>query len=375
MTLFYFERMKRKKSQKTIFFFILSILLVVLLFTFNYFMNQQDNEGIKETTRIETDILVQDKYNQETKEYLQEVNAFIQTQEEGWIADAAKGIDLTEELTLPTYPPYRTKINNELIRRKLPVYSLRYGTKNSVFLVILVTYLASFVGILLLLLIFGDSLSGEIEQNTLNFLFVQPVSRLRLFLTKYVISLFQSSLFIGFLLLFGFTMATIFSGMSSFSYPIIVFTKTSMKLIPISQYLFQVALLFIFLLAFVFACHFVVSILCKKVFLSLFVTLFILIEGYIIGTINHPVMNKIAHLNPFVYLNVGKIFVGYDFRDYFQYTVENQEYYGNYCLPRILHNEQLQFGNGLMVLGIATLFTLWFGYILLKKNGHCWSIK
>lgn len=64
----------------------------------------------------------------------------------------------------------------------------------------------------------------------------------------------------------------------------------------------------------------------------------------------------------FVYLNVGRIFIGYDFQDFFQYMIENQEYYGNYCLPRILHNEQIQLENGLMTLFIATFFIFWLGY-------------
>lgn len=374
MNLLLFELKKIGHTRKTYLFLVLGLLMAVMLFLLNGYLGQKENSLINSLASSKKAVMGQSQYSDEIDHFLKQTNQDIEAQEEGFRTAADQGKSLVGELTLPTYPFYRTMLNNELAKQKIPPQSMRYGTKNTVFTAILLTYLVSGFGIILLLFLFGDSLTKEIEERSLYFYFSQPIKRSRLFFMKYSLAWVQSMLIIGGLSLFGFIIASLFSGKSSFFYPVIAFTKTSMKFIPISQYIGQLLFVFAFVLAFVLALHFLVSILVKKTSFSIIVTLLILFEGHTISTLNNALVRKYAHVNPFTYLNVSKLFVGYDFHPFELFSIENQEYYANWCLPRTMHNEQINSLNGVIVLSLGTVILLMLGYVCFKKNVHRWKI-
>ncbi|WP_086313748.1 hypothetical protein A5821_001282 [Enterococcus sp. 7F3_DIV0205] len=374
MNLILFEGKKTWQTRKTYLFLLLGLLMIVILFVFNGYQGQKENEDIASAIGNKTDVMGQSSYSAEIDQFLKETNQNIEAQEDGFRTAADQGKSLDGKLTLPTYPFYRTVLNDELVKHKIPPQSMRYGVRNTIFTAILLSYLASGFGIVWLLLLFGDSLTKEIEEQSMYFYFSQPVKRDHLYFTKYVLAWLQSVLVMGIVLVFGFVVATLFSGGSSFDYPVIVFTEKSMTMIPIIQYIGQVFLMFMFVLAFCFALHFLVSLLLKKTSFSLVVTLLILFEGYTLSTLNNEFMRKIAQFNPFTYLNVSRLFVGYDFRSFELFAIENQEYYANWCLPRTLHNDQINSVNGLFVLSVGTMMLLSLGYFCFKKNVHRWKI-
>ncbi|MBO0469726.1 ABC transporter permease subunit [Enterococcus sp. DIV0242_7C1] len=323
-----FELKKTWRTRKNYLLLSLFLLLTVVLFCVNTLLEKQEQQEMLASSQVEHQIR-NNQYGEAIKVYLEEINQGIVSQEDGFRADADKGISLEGKLTLPTYPFYRTALNQELLKRQLTPQSLRFGTKNSLFTMILCAYVASFIGITCFLFLFGDTLSKELEENSLYFYLSQPINRVRLYLTKYFLVWSQSLLTLILILFAGWIWATIFSGSSSFSYPVIVFTEKSMELIPIIQLLGIVLLLFSFVLGFGFALHFLMSLLLKKTSFSLVGTLLILVEGYLIATSKYDFFRKIAHFNPFTYLNVSKVFVGYDFRPFSLFSIENQEYYAN----------------------------------------------
>lgn len=368
MNIIRFEELKLWRQRKTYLLIAGGLLFIGLFFLFNRYMGIQENRVINQENGFSKSIFGRDALDAELEEYLLSVNQMIEAQEEAFLTAAGKGESLEEVLTLPTYPFYRTALNNELIDRELPAYSMRYGTQSSVFSAIALTSLASLLGIIYFLFLFGDSLTKEFEEQTMKLCLTQPLSRVRLYLWKYLLAVGHSFLLSVVLVLCARTIGSIFSGSSSWKYPIIVFTEKSMMFIPLYQYMIRVFVLFFFVLLFCFALHFLFSVLFRKTPFSLIATVFLLAEGYFISVSSIPVLRKLAHWNPFTYLNVGKLFVGYDFRTYGQYGIENQEYYANWCLPRVLHNTQINFSHGLFTLGIATVIVLWFGCHCFKKN-------
>ncbi|MEI5995126.1 ABC transporter permease subunit [Candidatus Enterococcus mansonii] len=368
MNLICFELKKTWQSRKTFSFILLAFLLTTFLFFFNVYLGQREDEQIKAQIGSKQSVMNQTEFNDTIKAFLEETNQGILDQEEDFRTATDKGESLEGKLTLPTYPFYRQALNEALLKRKLPPQSMRYGTNNSIFSAILLSYLASFFGIFLLLLLFGDSLSKEIEENNLSFIFSQPTRRTRVFFIKYGLALVQAILAVFVLLLFGFILASILSGSSDLTYPVVVFTQRSMKFISVIYYVGQVLALFVFVLAFCFALHFLLSVLLKKTNLTLVMTMFILLEGYAVSTLNNKFIQKVASLNPFTYLNVSKIFIGYDFRSFELFSIENQEYYANWCLPRTMHNGQINSLNGIISLSIATIILLVLGCFCFKKN-------
>lgn len=372
MNLIYFELKKVWQTRKTHLFLLLSLSLIIVLFFFNGFMAHKEQQEIAEVNPT-AEALNQKSFNDKLKHSLEEMNQEILMQEETFQIMANERKPLDGKLTLPTYPLYRMNLNDELVKKKLPPQSMRYGTKNSIFTAILVSYLASGLGLIILFLLFGDSLTKEMEDNSLYFYLAQPIQRGRLFLTKYILTWAQSVVVIGLFLVFGFIFASVFSGGSSFFYPVIAFSNMNMDFIPIIQYIGQVYLLFTFVLAFCFSLHFLVSIFLKKTSLSLIITMVLLFEGYSISMLNSEFTRKIAPFNPFIYLNSSKIFVGYDFHPFATRLVENQEYYANWCLPRTIHNAQISNVNGMITLSIGTAILLLIGYFCFKKNFHLWK--
>lgn len=365
-----FETQKIWRQRKTYLLIIGSVLLVFTCFLFNKYMETVENEMIDQDAGYSRPIVGRKVFDSELEEYLKSVNLMIEEQEESFITAAGKGESLEEVLTLPTYPFYRAALNNELIDRTLPVYSMRYGTQSSVFAAIAVTGLASILGIIYFLFLFGDGIAKEFEERTINLSLTQPISRVRLFLLKYAVAVSHAFLLSVVLVMIAAIIGFILTGVSSWQYPVIVFTEKSMMFISIFQYILCVFSVFFFVLLFCFAVHFLFSTLFRKTALSLVMTIFVLVEGHFLSVSSSNVLRKVAHLNPFVYLNVGKLFVGYDFRDYQVYRIENQEYYANWCLPRVLHNTQINATQGFFVLGLATLLVLSLGCYCFKKNSR-----
>ncbi|WP_170924777.1 ABC transporter permease [Candidatus Enterococcus clewellii] len=363
-----FEEKKIWKQRKNYVLVAIGLIVIVVLFLFNRHMGIVENNEIDQEAVFSGPILGRKEFDTELEEYLTSVNLMIDEQEATFLAAADKGESLEESLTLPTYPFYRAALNNELINKELPPYSMRYGTQSSVFSAIVLTGIASLLGIIFFLFLFGDSLTKEFEERTMNLCLTQPISRVRLYLLKYSLTVGHSFLLTIFLVVVASLIGLGISGASSWQYPIIVFTEMSMTFIPIIQYMARVLGLFLFVLLFCFAIHFLFSTLFRKTTFSLLATIFILAEGHFISVSSNEVLRKIAHLNPFTYLNVGKLFIGYDFREYGQYNIENQEYYANWCLPRTLHNPQIEFTQGLLVLGVTALLIFCIGCYCFRKN-------
>lgn len=370
MNLIYFELKKTWQARKTYLYLALGIALTIVLFIFNTYTSYNEDQQIKAQSGSNVAIMNQNEFTEEINQFLKETNQRILEQEEEFRDASDKGNSLEGILTLPTYPFYRRSLNEELIKRQLAPQSMRYGTKNSIFLAILLSYLASFLGICFLLLLFGESVSKEFEENSIGFYFSLPIKRSQLFFTKYLLVWGQSMMVLCGLAIVGYMIASIFSGKSSFSYPVIVFSEISMTFIPIIQYVGQVILLFAFVIAFCFALHFLMSVWLKKTSFSFVVTLFLLFEGHALSTLNSTFTQKVAHWNPFTYLNVSKVFLGYDFYPFELFSIENQEYYANWSLPRTMHNGQINSANGIIALSVGTVILLFLGLANFKNSSN-----
>ncbi|MGC6767153.1 ABC transporter permease [Enterococcus sp. LJL51] len=366
--LWLFEEKKLWQTGKVYLFLAGGFLLLVTLFGFNSYMSHQENEAIQEEGQLSKPVMNQNDFNKEQAAYLEGVNLSIELQEADFRERADKGQNIDDILTLPTYPYYRTALNKELLSKELPPQSMRYGTKNSLFAAVFLTYAASILGIIYALFLFGDSFSGELEAGTMRLGLSQPIRRRDLFFSKYLLAVLHSFLTIAGLTGIAFVVGSLFSGGSSIFYPVIVFTEISMTFIPVIQYMLQVLLLLLFVLLFCFALHFLISTIVRKTIVSLTLTVFLLLEGYLVSVSSADFLRKIAHLNPFTYLNVGKVFIGYDFRSYGQYSIENQEYYANWCLPRVLHNPSIGMSSGMICLIAAAAILLLIGNYCFKRN-------
>ncbi|WP_314066816.1 ABC transporter permease subunit [uncultured Vagococcus sp.] len=273
--------------------------------------------------------------------------------------------------TSPGYTYYKKSRNHFLIDHNMKPISERYGTTGSHFSTTILMLLASSIGLVAILILFGDSLTKAIENSSVQLTLTQPISRKRYLLSLYALTWFQAVVFSLFLILVAFLLGSSISGVGQFNYPIIVSDRGDVSLIPLWQYMRTIFIIWIFVIGFILALHFLLSILLKKSSITLLGTLWLMTIGGIFSSQRLPFLMTRAHLNPFSYLNVGSVFAHVDWQVPQKLTLTattqsatitkiNDSYYSNLSLARYLQNPDMTVPNAILCLsiGIAMLLTL-----------------
>lgn len=163
--------------------------------------------------------------------------------------------------TSPGYTYYKKSRNHFLIDHNMKPISERYGTTGSHFSTTILMLLASSIGLVAILILFGDSLTKAIENSSVQLTLTQPISRKRYLLSLYALTWFQAVVFSLFLILVAFLLGSSISGVGQFNYPIIVSDRGDVSLIPLWQYMRTIFIIWIFVIGFILALHFLLSIL------------------------------------------------------------------------------------------------------------------
>lgn len=157
------------------------------------------------------------------------------------------------------------------------------------------------LGIIILLLFFGNFISSEKEQNTWLTLNTQPIPRWKLFIGKYVSTLFTILIFLVLVVIIGIFVPFIFGGYSlNLLYPQIIMSGDSFEIISTFHYILRAIGLFICASVFVFSLTLFVSKWIKNSFTTLIVTGFILVVGFTVTEVNeilHSIWNPLYTLH------------------------------------------------------------------------------
>lgn len=205
-----------------------------------------------------------------------------------------QGVELEKEVEL----------TNRLVELELPYGEDIYPLSTSNFMYATSSSFLGLYGILLLVLLFGDTVTSEFQHNTIRTLNTQTLTQFRILGSKLglmmAISIF---VWIGMGTL-SFAAAFLFGTTGSFQYPVIQLTENSFTIIPIYQAIVQHGLLFLMVLLFVFCLLLFVSVIMRKLFSTLVVLLLIMITG-IFTEAQFPILQ--TKWNPFFYFQIEKI--------------------------------------------------------------------
>lgn len=380
MNLIKFETKKMWSTSKIR--FLISLVLLLLLVFFFYCLPKEQHDLVKLVeTYGEATNLTSKKIKKFTitdwQTLLNEENTQMTTYVKIMPAFLQQGPLLDD--TSPGYTYYKKSSNLYLIDQGIAPISERYGTTGANFSSIVLTLLASSLGLVVILLIFGDSLVNTIETNSIQLTLSQPISRKRYLLSLYFLTWFQGILFSLLLIGSAFLLGSSISGIGHFDYPTIVSTSNDASLIPLWQSMRNIFITWIFVLGFVLALHFLLSVLFKKSSVTLLGTLWLLSIAGIFSSQRLPFLMPVAHLNPFSYLNVGKAFNNVDWQIPKELSLSNttqsatiikinDSYYGNLSLSRYLQNPEMTVLNGVICLTVGIL-------ILLTVANHLFSKK
>lgn len=161
------------------------------------------------------------------------------------------------------------------------------------------------IGLVLMVLLFGNTISQEKEQNTWSTLATQPIPRWQLVAGKYVSLLLAVVLFVLIVIGVSILIPLLFQKHPlSIHYPVIAGIGESAVLIPMYQFISRAILFFISANAFLFSLIFLFSSWTKNSFLSVMLTVFSSLSGYILTGIFSVLQGP---YNPFHSLMVNRL--------------------------------------------------------------------
>lgn len=202
-------------------------------------------------------------------------------------------------------------LNKKLLKNNLPMMSTRYGTSSSLFIVSLLTYLTSFVGIFLIGFLAFQQSGRKFEGENINFLNVQPIKKWQVIIGDYLTFLVLALSYLFFMLLVGVLVSSLVSGISPLSYPLVTRVNGDFALISVGKFIPMVLVLEILVYSlFLFLAQLVVLFVKSSFLSSLLVTLLLVGSFSAFGNLqlSHPASNWVAAN----YLQPTSLFIGQD---------------------------------------------------------------
>lgn len=328
-----FELKKLGKQNKSKLIFVLSIVLIFVLWVMNNWMGEQMATSEYESVQFEIESIndavlrlpdinetqqIREDYSQR-KDLLE--NRIESLNANDWKADLENQIGLDESFlqglqkgnVIGGEPralvEARLALNEELLEQNIEPVHETYATQGVNFLRSLLNIFLGLGGVILIVFLTGDILAKELERGTIKLLFTQPVSRVSILNSKFVAATISSLLLLLVVGLLAFLTGSLFSGIGSSDYPILIQEGNAFSFSPIRNFLLQSGILFVLVVVMVMSLSLLISIITSNSTLSISLTI-ILIGIFSIGVTNYGYLSGLAHLIPFTYINTFDVING-----------------------------------------------------------------
>ncbi|GKV55334.1 hypothetical protein NCCP2222_12810 [Sporosarcina sp. NCCP-2222] len=170
--------------------------------------------------------------------------------------------------------------NEWMLAHELAYEDEDFPISPALFLKKIASVLFGMAGVGILLLLFGNSVTAEREQQTWTILQTQPIGKWRLFFCKYTSVLLMTGLFIAAVIAIG-VLPTLFHSQLSLhlNYPIVVTSGDTVSIISAGHYMVRSIVIFILAILFAFSLLFFMSNFVKNTFSLYMLTGLILLIG------------------------------------------------------------------------------------------------
>ncbi|WP_245639447.1 ABC-2 transporter permease [Viridibacillus arvi] len=267
--------------------------------------------------------------------------------------------DVTPFIQNSIYTPYLPTIYDEFtgtVKETWEQETKRYATTGLSYIYQLIQQLYIPIFIIIGCFIFANNISSDTsnKKKGLNFYFVLPIQKKKLFIAKYLSGFIYTLGFVVFMLLVPLLCSLFTKGLGSFKYPVLIYEgsepnpynseynildplKDQFHFIHLSSYLLQALLLSIVLVIFLYSFYYVLSLFVRNP----------IVTAILVGIITFLGLKYPAAYNPFTYVDIHKILNGET--------------------ATLAFNPAIDLQNGMFVLlGIGCLMTL-LGYIRFSK--------
>lgn len=328
-----FEFKKLRKQNKSKLIFVLSTALIFVLLVLNNWMGEQKATSEYESVQFEiesiSDAILRLPDMDETKKIREDYTnrqALLENRLESlsmndWKADLENQVELDTSFLqglqngdiIGGEPrelvEMRLALNEELLRRNIePVHEI-YATQGVNFLKSLLNIFLGLGGVILIIFLTGDILAKELERGTIKLLFTQPMSRVSILNSKLIVATISSLLLLLMVGVLALLTGSLFTGIGSADYPILIQDGTGFTFSTIKNFLLQSGILFVMVVVMVMSLSLLMSIITSNSILSISLTI-ILVGIFSIGVTNYGYLSELAHLIPFTYINTFDVING-----------------------------------------------------------------
>lgn len=240
----------------------------------------------------------------------------------------------------------RININKYLLKKNIKPIFTSASMKGFNFITLFFNSPFAVIIMILIITLCADITSSEFESGTYKLLFTQPISTIKVFLSKVISSSIISAILVLIITSTYFCILGIFKGFGSSQYPVSFYNGSVQELIPVSKFIIHILLMQILITVFLCIFSVVISTVFKNTSTSISISIIISVSLYMLA--NSGLLVKLAFLNPFTYVNCNDILQGvYAGR----YNVSNVNYY-----------------NGIILLVSVSILLFIFGVLYSRKK-------
>lgn len=191
-------------------------------------------------------------------------------------------------------------MNEKLLKEGIPPEHAVYSMALPNFMKQIVDLFIHFGAFILLILIIGESLSGEYENHSINQLFTQPLKKTKIIMSKFWSAVLLYIVMLGVVLSSALLIGFAFGKKGSFNYPVLLEKNNAIEFTTISSYMTKGLLIVSVAIIMVIALYLLYSLLFKQTLATLAVLLLTLAAGYFISTF--VTWGPFSWFNPFANL-------------------------------------------------------------------------
>ncbi|BDR55678.1 ABC transporter permease subunit [Xylocopilactobacillus apis] len=287
----------------------------------------------------------------------------------------------TSDGDIDNYLKGKKKVNHRLLREHLKPESTRYGTSGSLFIISVLNYLISFIGIAVITWYSIRSVGKKYEGNQHRWFETTPIAKWKIVLSDYLSFIINCIEFLLVTLFLSVLVTTLCGQKFRGNYPILIRTTERLSLIPAQSYIVLLLIMCLLVLSVVFFISYFLVKVTKNNFLSVLMSTLLLIIGFGFAGIT-----PVGSYNPFLYLQPSQVLSGrstdkinyeivgitegydddyeYFYRDF---VFENPKYYQGESLEHKFKRRGVQLGMEMKkgIISLSSLIVLLFGISIL----------
>ncbi|MGL5068002.1 MAG: ABC transporter permease [Sarcina sp.] len=245
------------------------------------------------------------------------------------------------------------KINTTLLEKNIAPINTNLSMEGFNFIRLFLNSPISIIIAILIIVLSADSMSSEFDSNTYKLLFTQPISKIKILLSKMLATLIMVySIILGIIFMF-FLILGFKNGFGNINYPLPFYNNGSVDVIEMGNFIGFELILLVILIAFISILSISISIFSKSNSSSLTTSIIIVVAAYMFSKSGFG--NAIAHINPFVYLDITNAVQG---------------------TSAILYaNNHITFQLGVITIGFLTILLTAFTIMCFQRNIIFFDIK